>query len=206
VFVDAGIASTFGDLQIFTPYETFRRVFSAYLPDVPFSNVFVTVNSVANVSQVEGELKAIFGQTADVISGQSLARIAAQALGSIQSGSSIAAVLSAVIGALVIFFTTILTTRARTKEIGILKAIGASNSDVAKDFISESFTLGLAGGFVGLLIFVFAGPAIAFIFLSPIAPAIPGFGTGHESATELLLSLLASDFLSGGFLPLFHLQ
>lgn len=184
----------FGDLQILVPYNTFRRTFGSYLPDVPYSNAFVLVNSAENVVPVEQELKSLFGDSADVISGQVLARIAAQALGSIRSGSSIAAILAAVIGALVILFTSVLTTRQRTKEIGILKAIGASNGDIAKDFIVESFSVGIAASFLGLFVFVFGGPTIAFMFLSPIAPAIPGFGTGHEGVTELLLAFFSFGF------------
>ena len=38
----------------------------------------------------------------------------------------------------------------RTKEIGIMKAIGAKNSDVLLIFLTESGLLGMAGGLVGI--------------------------------------------------------
>ncbi len=46
-------------------------------------------------------------------------------------------------------FTTVLE---RTKEIGILKAIGARNSDVMTLFLIESGLLGMSGGVIGVLI------------------------------------------------------
>ncbi|MBD3309876.1 FtsX-like permease family protein, partial [Candidatus Woesearchaeota archaeon] len=39
----------------------------------------------------------------------------------------------------------------RTKEIGVMKAIGAPNSQILFIFVFESGLLGLLGGFVGIL-------------------------------------------------------
>jgi putative ABC transport system permease protein len=39
----------------------------------------------------------------------------------------------------------------RTKEIGIMKAIGARNSDIQNMFLIESGLLGLVGGLIGVL-------------------------------------------------------
>jgi len=40
----------------------------------------------------------------------------------------------------------------RTREIGVMKAIGAKNSDIMWIFLIESGLLGLVGGIVGALI------------------------------------------------------
>ncbi len=58
-------------------------------------------------------------------------------------------------------FTSVLE---RTKEIGVMKAVGAKNSDVLYLFLTESALLGLVGGIVGALIglgFAFSASAIA---------------------------------------------
>ena len=47
--------------------------------------------------------------------------------------------------------TMIMAIYERTREIGILKALGASNSDVLKTFVVEAGLIGLLGGIVGLL-------------------------------------------------------
>jgi len=45
----------------------------------------------------------------------------------------------------------------RTKEIGVLKALGARSRDVLLLFVSEAAGIGLAGGLVGVLIAIFLG-------------------------------------------------
>ena len=37
----------------------------------------------------------------------------------------------------------------RTKEIGIMKALGATNNDVLRIFLTEAGAIGLLGGLVG---------------------------------------------------------
>ncbi len=65
--------------------------------------------------------------------------------------SAYAAVLLFAIGAALAVFVMILSTRERVREIGRLKAIGASNGEVAIRFLLESVTVsGLSG--VGALL------------------------------------------------------
>jgi putative ABC transport system permease protein len=40
----------------------------------------------------------------------------------------------------------------RTKEIGIRKSLGARQGDILKQFLYESATLALLGGFIGLIV------------------------------------------------------
>ena len=46
----------------------------------------------------------------------------------------------------------------RTREIGIRKALGARYNDIRNQFLIESITIGITGGFVGILV----GLGIAF--------------------------------------------
>jgi putative ABC transport system permease protein len=43
------------------------------------------------------------------------------------------------------------TVRARTREIGLKKAMGAEDGDIMKQFLAESVSLGVAGGALGIL-------------------------------------------------------
>jgi putative ABC transport system permease protein len=49
----------------------------------------------------------------------------------------------------------------RTREIGIRKSIGAKKSDILAQFLSESVTLSLLGGFAGIILGVVAGDILA---------------------------------------------
>jgi putative ABC transport system permease protein len=62
------------------------------------------------------------------------------------------AAISLIVGGIGIMNTMYTTVLERTKEIGIMKSIGARNSNILTLFLVESGILGLAGGIVGVLI------------------------------------------------------
>jgi putative ABC transport system permease protein len=66
--------------------------------------------------------------------------------------------ISLLIGAVGITNTMYTSVLERTKEIGIMKAVGAKNSDILKVFIIESGLLGLVGGIIGVIL----GLSLAF--------------------------------------------
>ncbi|MEM2139080.1 MAG: FtsX-like permease family protein [Candidatus Woesearchaeota archaeon] len=60
--------------------------------------------------------------------------------------------ISVVVAAVNIMNTMYTNVLERTKEIGIMKAIGARNSEILKIFLVESALLGFIGGFLGVLL------------------------------------------------------
>lgn len=57
-----------------------------------------------------------------------------------------------IVAAIGIINTMIMSIYERTREIGIMKAIGASNKDVLKIFLLEAGTIGILGGIGGILL------------------------------------------------------
>jgi len=87
------------------------------------------------------------------------------------------ALISSVVAAVNIMNTMYTSVLERTKEIGIMKAIGAKNSDIFAIFVFESGLLGMFGGIVGIFfgyLVAKTGGAIAaaggYALLTPIFP------------------------------------
>ena len=60
--------------------------------------------------------------------------------------------ISAMVGGIVIMNVMLVSVTERTKEIGIRRAVGATQADVLRQFLTESVLQCLAGGAVGVLI------------------------------------------------------
>jgi putative ABC transport system permease protein len=72
-------------------------------------------------------------------------------------------VIALVVSAIGMFNTMTITLLERTEEIGIMKAIGASNTAIWLMFISEATMMGFLGGFGGVIIGYLEGEAINLI-------------------------------------------
>jgi len=109
------------------------------------------------------------------------------------------AAISLIVGGIGIANTMYTSVLERTKEIGVMKAIGARNSDIVIIFIIESGLLGLVGGITGVLLGMLIGKLIEFIALNYI-------GTNLLQVvfpSWLIISCLAFAFLVGAFSGMF---
>ena len=86
------------------------------------------------------------------------------------------AAISLLVGGIGITNTMYTAVLERTKEIGIMKAIGARNSDILKIFLLESGILGLAGGIIGVAL-----------------------GIGFSKLVEIAVSTTGNTFLKAAF-------
>jgi putative ABC transport system permease protein len=60
--------------------------------------------------------------------------------------------ISAIVGGIVIMNVMLVSVTERTKEIGVRRAVGASGTDILRQFLSESVLQCIAGGSVGIFI------------------------------------------------------
>ena len=81
------------------------------------------------------------------------------------------AVIVFVVGGIGIMNVMFVTVKERTREIGILKALGAKETDILLLFLLESFCIGVFSGIVGVTL---SFPAIALMGLSEI-PVFPSW-------------------------------
>lgn len=59
--------------------------------------------------------------------------------------------ISLLVSSIMILVVLYISVVERTKEIGLLRAIGARSKDIKRIFVSEAFLIGLSSGVVGLL-------------------------------------------------------
>jgi len=140
----------FGDNHVFVPLETFRRIFK---PGDKLSKIRVSVDSVANVEAVAADLKRIPG--VDVVTAAEQVSTAKTTLGTMTAATLYGSVLLFIIGGVLVVFVMVLATRERIREIGTLKALGASNLEITTQFLAEVAALiliaGLGAGVVAAL-------------------------------------------------------
>ena len=110
------------------------------------------------------------------------------------------ATISLIIGAIGIMNTMYTSVIERTKEIGILKAVGARRKDILFIFLFESGFLGLMGGIIGIALGLAISKTVEFIafqmFQSPLLQA--------QISSNLIISMLLFAFILGalsGTLP-----
>lgn len=131
----------FGDNHVFIPLAAFRETFR---PGKKLGKIFVTVDSVANVEKVVEELKTI--PEADVVTTPEAVSTARTTLGGIAATSTFGSIILFSVGGVLVSFVMVLITKERIREIGTLKAIGASNTEVVGQFLAEVFALVLMAG------------------------------------------------------------
>jgi len=137
----------FTDNQAFIPFNVMKRLYNPK----GVSKFFVTVDNIQNTKRVILELKTLLKE-ADIIANEASIDFIKSSLDVIGSTTLYSSVFFFVVGALIIVFVMMLVFRERQKEVGILKALGASRIDIARQFILESVILTLIGGVGGLVI------------------------------------------------------
>ncbi len=123
-----------------------------------------------------------------------------QTLFAIQLFVSIIAFVSIIVGGIGISNTMYTSVLERTKEIGIMKSIGARNSDIFLLFLFESGFLGIVGGIIGILL----GMGLAFGAAYGGRQALGSDLIQAKVSVLLLAAALFFSFIVGiiaGFLP-----
>lgn len=193
------------DYAIYIPMETAREVFDE---PTEVSMIYVQTKNGFDPLDVAESIKKRLRDSRDEKAGEETFQVftseqLSEQVGVILGMISIVLIgiasISLLVGGVGIANTMYTSVSERTREIGIMKAIGAKNSNILAIFLIESGLLGLIGGILGCVIGITMAKGVE-LYVSQ-----SGFAMLRASVTpELILLGLAFSFVIGcvsGFLP-----
>jgi putative ABC transport system permease protein len=110
--------------------------------------------------------------------------------------------ISLVVSSIMIGIITYISVLERTKEIGILRAIGASKKDISRVFNAETLIIGFTAGAIGILFTVLACIPVTLILraatgIASITAALPWAGGVALVIISMVLTFVAGLFPAG---------
>ena len=147
-----GGISTNDDLVLITPRD-FQKIMGV-------SNIFIATVTVYDVNEVEyisSEIERVINENhgdddfASATSMSSILESIQSIMGILQIVLIAIASIALIVASIGIMNTMLTSVMERTREIGIMKAIGATNKDVMSIFIIEGLLLSLVGGISGII-------------------------------------------------------
>jgi putative ABC transport system permease protein len=155
LFIPTALAERLNTLQ----FSTVREAVRAETTEETYGSLIVRVSNPARVREVQQAIRQMGLATYSILdAAESLRRffiIVDLFLGIFGS-------LALAVASLGIVNTLVMAILERRREIGIMKALGASDGDVKRLFFAEAGVMGLLGGLVGVLLAAGIGAAINF--------------------------------------------
>jgi putative ABC transport system permease protein len=145
-------------LHVMQPTDL-REISRATSDQPVYSSISVRVKNPAQVQLVEGAIKKMGFGTFSILDAS---RGLQQVFKVLYAFLGIFGSLALIVSSIGIVNTLVMAILERRREIGIMKAIGASDGDVKKLFFAEAGAMGILGGIVGVLLGWAIGQLINF--------------------------------------------
>ena len=183
----------FGDNQMFLPYRTFQRHYGI---ENKVSKFFLQVDRVENVPAVAAAIQANFPDL-DVITRTEGARFLSPALATMRRIGQIWVFSMVILAGAMVLFAMLLAADERVRELGTLKALGASSWNLAVVVITESALLAGAGATLASVIYALTGKILGLTFFkATFGVYLPGH-YGESLLDNMLVSYALSPGLVG---------
>lgn len=158
------------------------------------STILATVDSIDNLEGAQTAIKKALGEDkADVVSSQENIETAITSLESVQKISMVGFIAAVIAAGAITFMIMLVIVRERRREIGVLKAIGASNRTIIGQFMVEGMVLVTLGALVGAGLALVTSNGIANALVSsnvdsPEEPTVkgPGLHTSGEKRPVMM--------------------
>jgi putative ABC transport system permease protein len=174
VLEDKGSSAFFNTSKVvFTSYNNIRRLY-------PTANASFTIGIMVNdlklMDAAIGEAKGAFRPIRKldikeddnfyIDKSDSIAEALLTNLSFLEKGTIGIALITLIASAIGLMNTMLVSVNERTKEIGLIKALGGTKLDIRRQFLWESVLISLIGAIVGIIVGVLLGNLIAFFLKS----------------------------------------
>jgi putative ABC transport system permease protein len=134
--------------------------------------IYVKIEKDAKVEEVTNTVEGLYGENLTTISSLEDLQNVDQGLNTIDTASWAISLLAIVIGGIGVINTMIMSVYERTREIGVLKAVGWKNRRILSMILGESLVLTFLAGIVGILLGMVAIQALMALgmggFINPV--------------------------------------
>jgi putative ABC transport system permease protein len=203
------------DNNIYVSFDEGRELFAGQLLPTEVGIIYVEAEEGFDINQIKDQIERKLASNHrvkldekdfSVITQAQILETVNNVLGLAQLVLGAVTLIASAVGAIGISNTMFMNMLERTKEIGVLKSLGATGRDIMLIFLIEAAIIGFAGGLIGLvigagalqLIAVFGVPVylrlriIAFVFLFSIgtglvAGAIPAYRAARLDPVQALM-------------------
>ncbi|MCS7111197.1 MAG: ABC transporter permease [Ignisphaera sp.] len=193
------------DTTVFLPLEAGHRIFGLN----QWSGIFVLARSSDDVTKIVDELRSMYRNSAEIISFQGIASIVNSVTGAmnfILFAASLSAFAVAIAGVAATMITSVIE---RTREIGVLKALGFTSEYVLAMILMESIIMSLIGGAIGITLGIAGGYTLATagLELRASSQASIVIRAGPKITMELIVRTMGLTMLigiAGGIFPAYR--
>ncbi len=139
-----------------------------YLTKIGYDELFITTTNENITKDVAKQIRDK-GYNATTI--EEVLTIFSTITGTIQIVFSMFGIIALIVASIGIINTMIMSVYERTKEIGVMKAIGASKGNIRGLFLTEAAFIGFIGGVLGLVVSLLLMALIEYILVTYVFPA-----------------------------------
>jgi len=176
------------DNVVITTYNNIRRLF---ISSSTSFNIGIMVNNVKDMDIAIGEAKGVLRPIRKLAfteednfyidKSDSIAEMFQNSLGSITTAAAFIGLITLIGAAIGLMNIMLVAVNERTREIGLIKAIGGTKKSIRQQFLFESIIISLIGAAFGIVLGVLVGNLFGVVlktgFVVPWAWVIIGIGT-----------------------------
>jgi putative ABC transport system permease protein len=176
------------DDQVLITLSTAQKLFET---GNTISFLLIEVQEIESIDSVVGEINDKLGEGINVISSSFVLETIGRVTNTISTVLGGIAGISLIVAGVSIINTTIISILERTREIGVMMALGAKSRDVLLLFLIESSLTGLLGGVIGTIFGIVLSQFTSFIATSFLDISLPAVLSLEMILLGLVFAVLA---------------